>query len=185
MDRAKKLWQIFLIFLKIGTFTFGGGMAMLPIIHKEFVEKNRWLSEEEMLDVFAVSQSMPGAIALNASIFIGYRLMGVAGAIVSALAQILPAFASILLVIMVLGSLQGNAYVDKVLAGIRAASAGLILLSTVKMVQKAVKNWLDIAVAAGSFFLIAFAGLNVIYAILIGAAMGLVAYGIGRARGHA
>lgn len=185
MERAKKLWQMFLIFLKIGTFTFGGGLAMLPIIHKEFVDKHHWISEEEMLDVFAISQSMPGVIALNAAIYIGYRLQGIPGAIIGALGKILPAFLSILLILLLLGFVQGNVYVDRALAGIRAASAALILLSTIKMIKKTLKNWLDIAVAAVSFVLIVFASLNVIYAILLGAAVGLVAYGIGRARKHA
>lgn len=185
MERAKKLWRMFLIFLKIGTFTFGGGLAMLPVIHKEFVDKHHWISEEEMLDVFAVSQSMPGVIALNAAIFIGYRLQGIPGAIVAALGKILPAFGSILLILLVLGFLQGNPYVDRVMAGIRAASAALILRSTISMVKKALKNWMDIALAAVSFLLIVFASLNAVYAILLGAAVGLTAYGIRRARKHA
>ncbi len=184
MERAKKLWQMFRIFFKIGAFTFGGGMAMLPVIHKEFVDKHRWISEEEMLDVFAVSQSMPGVIALNASIFIGYRLQGVPGAIVATLAQVLPSFCSILLVLLALSFLQGNPYVDRVMAGIRAASAALILRSTVNLIKKTLKKPLDIAIAAAAFILIVFVNLNVVYAIALGAVAGLSAYGIRRAQRH-
>ncbi len=176
---------MFLVFLKIGTFTFGGGMAMLPVIHKEIVDRRKWISEEEIIDVFAISQSMPGVIAINASIYVGYRVSGFAGAVSASLGTVLPAFLSILLVLTLLSSLAGNPVVDKVFAGIRAASAALILRAAINLGKKAVKSKLDIAIAAVSFIIIVFFSVSAMYAILMGALIGLVVYAYGRVRKHA
>ena len=108
------LLQLFLVFFKIGAFTFGGGYAMLPLIQREVTEKQKWLSEEEILDIFAISQSIPGVISINSAIFIGRRVAGVGGAIFSALGIILPSFVIILVIATVLVSFRQNPILDKV-----------------------------------------------------------------------
>ena len=92
--------QIFSTFAKIGAFTIGGGDAMIPIIQKEVVEKKGWIKEQDFLDVLAISQSAPGILAVNISIFLGYRLRGVKGSIVATLGSTLPSFTIILLIAM-------------------------------------------------------------------------------------
>ena len=160
-------------------------MAMLPLIQKEVVDRRKWISEEEIVDVFAISQSMPGVIAINASIYVGTRVAGFAGAVSAAFGVILPAFVSIILVVTLLSFLQGNPVVDKVFAGIRAASAALILQAAIKLGKKAVKSKLDIAIAAISFIIIVFFSVSAVYAILFGAVVGLVAYAYGRSKKNA
>ena len=94
------LWRLFITFVRIGGFTFGGGYAMLSLIQHDVVEKNHWMTDEEFIDLFAVSQSLPGVFAVNMSIFIGYRLKGYLGAVTCAIGATLPSFIIILLLAM-------------------------------------------------------------------------------------
>ncbi len=167
------LLQLFLVFFKIGAFTFGGGYAMLPLIQREVTEKQKWLSEEEILDIFAISQSIPGVISINSAIFIGRRVAGVGGAIFSALGIILPSFVIILVIATVLVSFRQNPILDKVFTGIRAASAALILLAAIKMAKKAITNRLGIAIAIVSFALVVLLDIHAIWAVILGAVVGI------------
>lgn len=96
----KGLLNLFLVFFRIGGFTFGGGYAMLPFIEQELVDRKRWIGREEFLDLFAIAQSIPGVFAVNMSISIGYKLRGLVGAVVCAIGTILPSFAVILCIAM-------------------------------------------------------------------------------------
>ena len=172
MIYLEQLW----IFFKIGLLTIGGGYAMLPLIQKEVVDRQKWLEEEEILDIFAISQSIPGVISLNSAIFIGKRVAGTWGSVFSALGIILPSFIIILLVATVLidYNLKDNYIVGKVFTGIRAASAALILLAAIKMARKAVKNKLGIAVAVISFGIVVLFDVHAIWAVILGACAGIV-----------
>ena len=88
----KKLLEIFVLFFKIGSFTFGGGFAMIPLIEKEVINNKGWVNEEEIIDVFAVSQSIPGAIAINCATLIGFKIYGKKGACAATIGVILPSF---------------------------------------------------------------------------------------------
>jgi chromate transporter len=169
----KVLLQLFLVFFKIGAFTFGGGYAMLPLIQKEITEKQKWMKEEEILDIFAISQSVPGVISINSAIFIGRRVAGVWGAVFSALGIILPSFVIILIIAAVLVSYRQNPVIDKVFTGIRAASAALILLAAIKMGKKAITNKLGIAIAVISFALVVLADIHALWAVILGAVCGI------------
>lgn len=127
--------RLFLIFFKIGAFTFGGGYAMIPLIQTEIVDKNKWLTNEEFLDTIAVSQSSPGAIAVNISIMIGYRLNGLLGAIFSVLGVVLPSFIIILIISMFLYKYRDNDIIDKVFLGIRPAVVALISSAVYKLIK--------------------------------------------------
>src|SRR5690606_34625714 len=89
---VKKLLELFLTFLKIGAFTFGGGYAMIPLIQHEIVEKKKWLTDDEMIDMLTIAESTPGVIAVNSATFVGYKIGGLAGAALATLAVVLPAF---------------------------------------------------------------------------------------------
>ena len=104
----KLIWELFFSFLKIGTFTFGGGLAMLPLIRKTAVEEKGWMTEDEMVDCLAISQSLPGMLAVNAAIYIGNRKKALVGSIAAALGVILPAFVSILIILLFLGRIEQN-----------------------------------------------------------------------------
>jgi chromate transporter len=176
MRKLQTLWQLFWAFLKVGCFTFGGGLAMLPLIQKEVVDKQKWVDEDEILDMFAISQSIPGVIAVNTSIFIGKKVGGYAGAVAAVLGVVLPAFFSITLILMLLMGLQNNPYVGKIFAGIRAASAALILLSAIKLGKAAIKGKTGWLIALLSFFLVVVLNTSAVWAIIFGGTTGCILY---------
>lgn len=163
-----KLFKLFMAFFKIGFFTIGGGYAMLPLIQKEVVDVNGWLTEEEFLDAIAISQSSPGAVAVNISIFIGYRLGGLAGSIVSTLGTTLPSVIIILVVAIFLYEYKDIEIVQKIFLGIRPAVVSLIA-SSVVLLGKALGFSVDkVILAVVSFILIVFFDVSPIYIILFG-----------------
>lgn len=176
MSNMKLVLQLFTVFFKIGAFTFGGGLAMLPLIQKEVVDHRKWVNERDILDIFAVSQSVPGVIAINSGIFIGKRVAGTLGALSAAMGVILPAFLSILLVITILTSLKDNLIVQKVFTGIRAASAAMIMLAAIKLGKSAIKGKMGLVAAAVSFILIIVLDVHAMWAVILGAAYGVSMY---------
>ncbi len=163
-----KLFKLFLAFFKIGFFTIGGGYAMLPLIQKEVVDVNKWLTEEDFLDAIAISQSAPGAVAVNISVFIGYRIGGFLGAIVSTLGTTLPSMIIIVIVAKYLYQYKDIAIIEKAFLGIRPAVVSLIA-SSVVMLGRAIGFSLDkLLFAVISFVLIVFFDVSPIYVILFG-----------------
>ncbi|WP_443110693.1 chromate transporter [Caloramator sp. mosi_1] len=122
------LFELFMSFAKIGAFTLGGGYAMVPLIQEEVVDKKKWIDKEEFLDILAVSQSTPGALAVNMSVYIGYRLRGVLGSIFAALGCVLPSFLSILFIAAFLTNFLDYKYVKKFFQGAGPAVAALIFI---------------------------------------------------------
>lgn len=163
-----KLFKLFLAFFKIGFFTIGGGYAMLPIIQREVVETNGWLNEEEFIDAIAISQSSPGAVAVNISVFIGYRLGGVLGAIVSTLGTVLPSLIIILVVAMFLYQYKDIPVISKVFLGIRPAVVSLIASSVVMLAKGLGFSVERVVLALTSFILIVFFDISPIFIILGG-----------------
>ncbi len=157
---------------------------MLPLIQQEVVEKQKWVSEEEIVDVFAISQSVPGVIAINSSIFIGNKVAKVPGAVAAALGVILPAFLSIILILIALLRFQNNVYVEKVLSGIRAASAGLILLAAIKLAKNILKSKLAWIIAIASFTAILLFNMNAAWTVVGGGLVGYFANMLQRARAY-
>jgi len=176
--KAAKLFKIFMVFFRIGAFTIGGGYAMIPLIEKEVVDKNKWVTEEEIVDVFAIAQSAPGAIAINSSVFIGYKIEGFKGAVAALLGIISPSFFIILLIAIALQGFKDNIYVKKAFWGIRAGVSALVLLSVIKLSKSAIKDTLGIIIAAASFLVIVVFDIHSILAIVSGCIIGLVVYGL-------
>jgi chromate transporter len=179
----KVILELFFAFLKVGTFTFGGGLAMLPLIRKTAVDEKGWMTENEMVDCLAISQSIPGMLAVNAAIFIGYRQKKLAGSIAAALGVILPAFVSIVIILLFLGRIEENPYVQGAFEGIKAASVALIAVAAYKMGKKILRGRLEYFIAAISFIIIVFAGISAVWAIIFGALTGLAAYWYLRRKG--
>lgn len=134
-------WELFLVFFKIGAFTFGGGYAMLPLIQNEVVDKKKWLGNKEFIDMLAIAQSMPGPIALNTAIFVGNKRKGVKGSVFSSLGIILPSFITILLLVIVFTQFRENKVVEAVFKGIRPAVVALIFAPLLRMGKNAGINW--------------------------------------------
>lgn len=149
-DFMKKIIEIFLSMIKIGAFTFGGGYAMIPLIEKEVVSNKKWLNKEEFMDILVVSQSLPGAMAINTSIFLGYRIAGLLGAIAAMVAVILPSFVIIVLIAAFFMQFRNNYYVNAAFKGITAAVPMLVLvgaLSLSKSVPKNVRSLITIVIS--------------------------------------
>lgn len=134
------LFKLFLIFVKIGAILLGGGYVILPIMTSEFVEKRNLVTHDDMIDYFALSQSLPGIIAANISMFIGYKLKGKFGAIVAMIGVTFVPFLCIVLLASILGSLVNNSYVQGALWGVGIAVIALIMLTVREMWQKSNKN---------------------------------------------
>ena len=134
----KKLWELFWTFAKMGAITFGGGMAMLPILQREVVDTKHWATEEELVDYYAIGQCTPGIIAVNTATFIGQKYGGVAGGIVATLGVVFPS----LVIISILAGLISNfahlAWVKNAFAGIQVCVCVLIFNATVKLMKKSV-----------------------------------------------
>lgn len=149
--------DLFTCFAKIGTFTLGGGYAMIPIIEREVVQKRKWVGEEDFMDMLAISQSAPGILAVNISIFLGYRLKGVKGSVVATLGSVLPSFVIILLIALFFTNYSHNPAIMKIFRGIRPAVVALIAVPVVNMAKKARLNLytglLAVATAAAILFL--------------------------------
>ena len=147
---------------------------MLPLIHKLVVEDKKWLTEEETVDCLAIAQALPGVIATNSATYIGTRLAGFTGALAATLGVVGPSFIIIIAIVGVLEAISGNPVVDGTLMGIKAAVCGLVLVTAVRMGKKILKNTLHWALAIMSFVLIAFFDVTALWAIIIGAAAGII-----------
>ncbi|MDR2086043.1 MAG: chromate transporter [Dysgonamonadaceae bacterium] len=168
--------KIFCTFAKIGLFTIGGGYAMLPLVQKEVVDRKKWLSSEEFIDLLALSQSIPGIMAINISIAAGYKLKKNKGSIVATLGTILPSFVIILAIAMFFRSFQENPYINKMFMAIRPAVVALVavpVFTTAKEIGITVKTAI---IPLASAFLIWYWGVSPIYIVLI-AAVGGIIYG--------
>ena len=154
-DRPRLL-VLFGIFFKISAVTVGGGLTMIPVMEREFLEKRRWLTEEDMVDTVALVQSMPGIIAVNMALMMGYRMAKLPGAFTAALAVILPPFLSILIIASCFASISGQETVSAAFRSVRAAVCALILLSALKLGRKLLKRAFPIAVAALAFLVFVF-----------------------------
>lgn len=135
-----KILTMFLTFLKIGAFTFGGGYAMIPLIETEVVDKRHWIDKEEFLDIIVISQTFPGALAVNSSIFIGYKIGGIIGAILALMGVVLPSFFIILIVAHFFLQFRNNPIIDLVFKGISAAVPMLILVAVTSLSKSINKN---------------------------------------------
>lgn len=164
--RNVPLWEIFKVFSKIGLFTIGGGYAMIPLISDE-MQKRQWISEDELPQIVALALSAPGVLAVNCSIFAGYKLRGVKGSIVATLGSVLPAFTIILLVAMFMTNFQDNPIVIKIFKGIRPVVVSLIAVPMINMARKSNKTWWAWGITAATLFFVAFMKVSPIWILII------------------
>lgn len=165
MEKKVPLWQIFAVFAKIGAFTIGGGYAMIPVIQAE-MSKRGWISDDELPDIVALSQSAPGVMAVNISIFAGHKLRGVKGSIAATLGSITPSFLIILAIAMFFTAFKDNPWVERAFKGIRPVVISLIAVPMVNMARKACRTWWAWGLALVSLGLVAFLNVSPIYIIL-------------------
>ena len=168
------LGQLFWSFFKIGTFTLGGGYAMIPLMEKELVDEHQWITHEEFLDVITLAQTMPGIFAANMAVHIGWRLRGVPGAVIAILGNILMPILIILALAMSLHYLQGNAVVEAVFKGIRPVVVALIAAPVFRMAKTAKISRYNFWIPVVAALLIWLLGVSPIWVILIAGIGGFV-----------
>ncbi len=173
-EKLKKIKKLFLTFLKIGAFTFGGGYAMIPFIEQEIVTENHWLTEEEILDMFAIAEATPGVIAINTATFVGYRIGGFWGSAAATVGVALPAFVIILIVSYFFQAFKENKFIAYAFEGIRAGVVVLIIMTVKKMSKPCEKNLFNYILALASFLIVIFTDISVIFVILTSFVLGIV-----------
>ncbi len=164
----------FKTFFKIGLFTLGGGYAMIPIIETEVVDKKQWLRREEFLDIIALAQSCPGVLAINVSVFVGYKLRKLRGALCTCLGTALPSFLIILAIAMFFHSFEDNKVVAAIFRGIRPAVVALIAVPTFKLGRSARITWTNCWIPIAGALAIWALGVSPILIILLAAVGGYV-----------
>lgn len=169
----KNLLELFTTFFRIGAFTFGGGYAMIPLIQHEVCENKRWIKEEEIVDILALAQSVPGAIAVNSSTFIGHRIAGFKGALAATLGVVLPSFLIILSLAGLLIQFGDNAIIEKVFAGIRAVVVSLIAAAVFKLYRSCLIDTWTTIIAIVSFSVLVVFDIHPILAIICGGIVGI------------
>ncbi len=168
------LWRLFITFVKIGAFTFGGGWAMISIIQREVVDKYKWIEKEEFLDLLAVTQSLPGVLAVNISVAVGDKLRGMRGSIVAALGTILPCFTIILTIAIFLTPemITQNPTISAIFKGIRPAVVALIVAPVITSAKAAhigwKTAWIPVVVAAMIWSKIPWLSNPILYIVLGG-----------------
>ena len=168
MNKAKKYWKLFTTCFYISTFTFGGGFVIIPLMRRRFVEDLKWLEENEMMDLAAIAQSSPGAIAVNAAILTGFKIGSVAGAMIAMLATVLPPVIIITVISFFYNAFRENAVVGAVMKGMQAGVAAVICDVVIRMGSGVFKekNALFVIIMAAAFILTFFLDVNVIFIIL-------------------
>jgi len=171
-----RLLELFFTFLRISSITIGGGYVMFPLMKAEIVDSKGWISDCEMIDYYALGQSIPGIIAMNTTTLIGYRKRGIPGAICSAAGMAAPSLIIILLVAAFLTPYFDHLWVQKAFAGIRAVVVAMIVMAVWQVGKKSASKLPTFGIAAGSFSLIIFVGLHPVLMILLGGCLGAILF---------
>lgn len=171
----KALFEIFLVFLKIGPVTFGGGFAMIPVIEKEIVERKKWMDSSEITDILAVAQAIPGAVAMNSAMLVGYRLAGVAGAITALFGVLLPTFLIVLLLSLFFMQIRHNPKIEAAFVSIRATVVAIIVYAALKIGRTAAIDKTTSAMIVISVGALYFLGIHPIWMIVAGGGVGIAA----------
>lgn len=169
----KLLLDLYFTFFRIGIMTFGGGYAMLPMLQREIVEKHHWVTEDDVLDYYAIGQCTPGVIAVNTATFVGVRLAGALGGAVSTVAVVSPSLIIITVISTILRSFADYAMVQHAFAGIRVAVAALVVVSVAKLFQKGVRGALGYTIFAASLLLVFLLDVSPIWVVLAAVAVGV------------
>lgn len=173
-SKLKRFLDLYFTFVKIGAFTIGGGLAMMPMMQKELIDKKHWMTEEDLIDYYAVGQSTPGMIAVNVSTFVGYNQLGILGGIVATLGMVSPSIIIITILAGLINSIDEYPMVQKALRGINVAVAALFTSVIVKFVKKTIKKPLHVLLMLISFTLVYFFKLQSFWIILTAILCGVV-----------
>ncbi len=166
MENSVKLRELYGAFFRIGGFTIGGGYVMLPMMQKEVVDQKCWVTDEEMVNYYALSSSVPGVIAINTATMIGYKLRGVKGALSATAGMVTPSLLIIMFIAAFLVRFQSYDVVQSAFKGIRVAVFAVMVMAVVRIGGKVIHDWRGVILALGAFLAVAFIGISPIYVIL-------------------
>jgi chromate transporter len=163
-------------FFKIAIMTFGGGYAMIPFIHRYAVEKYKWISEDEFLEIVAIAESTPGPIAVNSATFVGHKVKGVRGSLAANLGLMLPSMIIIITIAIFFMQYKDNPHVEYAFKGIRIGVSILVINAALRIYKKIDKHWISYGLILLGFILLLFDILSVVFVILIGGTIGIISY---------
>ena len=175
MSKIKLNLELFWSFFKIGGMTFGGGLTMLPMLEHELVQKKEWVSEEELLDCYAIGQCTPGIIAVNTATFVGYKKNKISGGIFATLGMIFPSILIITIIAMFLKSFMDNIWFQHALQGVRGVVCALLCNTVINLCKKSLKNLFTELVFLAVLLLGFFTKIPTIILVLLAAAAGIIA----------
>ena len=169
----RELWQLFSAFARIGGFTFGGGYAMLPMLQKEVVEKYKWVTEDEVLDYYAIGQCTPGIIMVNTATFIGYKQKGIPGAIAATVGAVFPSVCIVMFIAAMLNNFAELVVVQHAFAGIRVVVSVLIINAVRGLRKKSIVDKICVGIALAAFAVSAFADISPAIVVVVAAILGI------------
>ena len=181
-SKTPSLFALFWMFLKIGLFTIGGGLVMIPLISRKVVEEKKWITEEEMLDCIALGQSLPGVIAINSAAYVGYKKRGVKGGIMATLGVTVPSLVIIIALASVINAVNDNHFVQGAMVGIKACVVGLVICVAYDLGKKTLKNAFQWVMAVAAFICVAIFNVNAIIVIICAALAGIIYYNVIKAK---
>lgn len=174
-DKLMRYVQLFMAFFKIGLFTFGGGMSMLPMLQRELVESKQWLTEEEILNYFAIGQCTPGIIAVNVATFCGYKRAGLSGAIVSTIGIVCPSWIVITLIAGSISRFSDIVWIQRAMKGVYVAVAALLARAVFTFGKKIITDFVTAGIAAGAFLAMSVWNVSGILIVLVAGIIGFCA----------
>lgn len=172
--------QIFWSFFKIGAFTLGGGYAMIPLIEQEIVNRRRWISSDEFAETLTLAQSAPGPVAINSAVFVGYKMRGMKGVLVSVLGTVIPSFVIILVIAMFFGNVRDNEAIARIFKGLRPAIVALIAVPVIRMLRQKNFAWKIVLIAATAAATVSWLKISPVIVIFIAGIGGILYYLIRR-----
>lgn len=171
---GKELWQLYTVFFRIGGLTFGGGLTMLPMLKYELIEKKDWVTEDELLDYYAVGQCTPGIIAVNTATFVGYKRQGILGGIVATLGIVSPSLLIISLIASFFQMLVNNVWFQHAMMGIKGVVCALMLNTVITLAKKSLVNKLCVAICIIAFLLATFTSIPTILLVAAAGIFGVI-----------
>lgn len=183
-NKFKLLFKLFRVFFKIGLFTFGGGYAMIPLIQHEVCEKNKYVKNEEIIEMLAISESTPGPISVNTATFVGYKVAGVAGAACCTVGLMVPSYIIICIIASFFSRFSDIEAVKFAFNGIRVAVVVLMLKALYTMWKASPKGTIPYIIMSIAFILVAFFDVNVLIIIICSAIIGLASFLLARKGGR-
>lgn len=173
-SKLKLLWNLFFTFSKISPVSFGGGYAMVPLLERSVTQKKKWVKAEDITDVLVMAQSVPGSIAVNTATFIGYRLVGIPGAIAATLGIVLPTFFIVLILAALFLSFKDNPLIQAAFMGIRPAIIALIAYAAVNIGKTSIFNKGTTVIALIALLIFLFIPVNPIIVLIVGGLLGIL-----------